>query len=77
MSSIEWTDETLNPVIGCTRVSPGCEHCYAERMAYRQAAMGTDRYEGLTVKGQQGIRWTGAVRLVPEVLRIPFRWRKA
>ena len=35
MSDIEWTDETWNPVIGCTRVSEGCRHCYAERMAAR------------------------------------------
>ena len=38
-TSIEWTDLTWNPVVGCTRVSPGCEHCYAETMALRQVLM--------------------------------------
>jgi len=44
-SSIEWTDLTWNPVTGCTKVSPGCQHCYAERMARRLHAMGHPRYE--------------------------------
>ena len=38
-SAIEWTDSTWNPVTGCTKVSPGCKHCYAERMAKRLHAM--------------------------------------
>ena len=40
-TSIEWTEMTWNPVVGCTKVSPGCKHCYAENMAYRLQAMGT------------------------------------
>ncbi|MGH8865768.1 MAG: DUF5131 family protein, partial [Burkholderiales bacterium] len=43
-SSIEWTDATWNPVSGCTKVSPGCKHCYAERMAERLRAMGQANY---------------------------------
>ena len=43
-SRIEWTDATWNPVRGCTKISPGCKHCYAERMAGRLQAMGVDRY---------------------------------
>ena len=43
-SSIEWTDATWNPVTGCTKVSPGCKHCYAERLAHRLKAMGNPRY---------------------------------
>ena len=43
-SRIEWTDTTWNPVTGCTRTSPGCDHCYAERMAKRLQAMGNPRY---------------------------------
>jgi len=39
-SAIEWTDSTWNPVTGCTKISPGCKHCYAERMAKRLHAMG-------------------------------------
>ncbi|HEJ2005822.1 TPA: DUF5131 family protein, partial [Pseudomonas aeruginosa] len=40
-TSIEWTEMTWNPVVGCTKVSPGCKHCYAENMARRLQAMGT------------------------------------
>lgn len=44
-SKIEWTEQTWNPVTGCTKVSPGCKHCYAEVMAKRLQAMGTPGYE--------------------------------
>src|SRR5580692_5253231 len=43
-SSIEWTEMTWNPVTGCSKVSEGCRHCYAERMALRLRAMGNRRY---------------------------------
>ena len=43
-STIEWTNATWNPVTGCTKVSPGCKHCYAERMAHRLKAMGQPNY---------------------------------
>ena len=42
---IEWTDAVWNPVTGCTKVSQGCKHCYAERMSKRLQAMGMDKYE--------------------------------
>jgi protein gp37 len=64
-SSIEWTDATWNPVRGCTKVSPGCTHCYAETFA--------ERFRG--VKGhpfEQGFD----LRLVPEKLKAPISWRK-
>ncbi len=44
-SSIEWTEHTWNPVVGCTKVSAGCKHCYAEVMAHRLQAMGAPGYE--------------------------------
>lgn len=44
-SRIEWTEQTWNPTVGCTKVSPGCKHCYAETMARRLQAMGTRGYE--------------------------------
>ncbi len=44
-SSIEWTEHTWNPVTGCTKISPGCKHCYAETMARRLKAMGAAGYE--------------------------------
>lgn len=43
-SSIEWTDTTWNPTTGCTKISPGCKNCYAERMAKRLNAMGVEKY---------------------------------
>ncbi|MEW9673143.1 DUF5131 family protein [Ammoniphilus sp. 3BR4] len=44
-SSIEWTDYTWNPVTGCSKISEGCRHCYAERMAKRLRSMGQPRYK--------------------------------
>ena len=43
-STIEWTDVTWNPVTGCTKISEGCDHCYAERLALRLHAMGMEKY---------------------------------
>ena len=43
-SAIEWTEATWNPVTGCTKISPGCAHCYAERLALRLRKMGNPRY---------------------------------
>ncbi len=43
-TSIEWTESTWNPVTGCTKISPGCKHCYAERMALRLRMMGHPNY---------------------------------
>ena len=43
-STIEWTESTWNPLTGCTKISPGCKHCYAERMALRLKAMGQPNY---------------------------------
>lgn len=64
-SPIEWTDSTWNPVTGCTKVSPGCKHCYAERMANRLVAMGQFRY-------RNGFD----VTLHPDLVRAPLRWRQ-
>lgn len=44
-SKIEWTEQTWNPTVGCTKISPGCKHCYAEKMALRLQAMGMRGYE--------------------------------
>ena len=44
-TNIEWTEQTWNPITGCTKISPGCKHCYAETMAGRLRAMGTPGYE--------------------------------
>jgi len=63
-SSIEWTDATWNPVRGCVKVGPGCKHCYAETFAERFRGVRGHPYE-------QGFD----LRLVPEKLTEPFRWR--
>lgn len=65
-SSIEWTEATWNPVTGCTKISPGCKHCYAERMAHRLEAMGQANYAN-------GFRLT----LQPQMLDLPLRWRRS
>lgn len=74
-SKIEWTDTTWNPVQGCSLVSEGCKNCYAMKFAHRFSGPG-GRYEGLTRLGNHGPTWTGKVRLVPEMLDRPLRWRK-
>ena len=72
-SSIEWTDASWNPTRGCSRISPGCERCYAERTAARFVG-GT--YAGLVRLGKNGPRWTGRVMLVPDKLDEPLGWRR-
>ena len=64
-SKIEWTEATWNPVTGCTKISHGCKHCYAERMSRRLQAMGVAKY-------RDGF----SVAVHPSVLRDPLRWRK-
>jgi protein gp37 len=72
-SAIEWCDATWNPLIGCARVSEGCRHCYAERMAKRLQAMGQEAYAGTV---DHNGRWTGKVSFVQSALDLPFKWRK-
>jgi protein gp37 len=72
---ITWCDETWNVVRGCSRVSPGCNSCYAERQAMRMSGPG-GAYEGLVEMTRLGPRWTGEVRLIPELLDQPKRWTK-
>ena len=64
MSKIQWTGKTWNVVTGCTKVSAGCERCYAEKMSVRLEAMGSPKYRGITKDG----RWTGTVRCHPKML---------
>lgn len=73
-SKIEWTDTTWNPVRGCTRVSPGCMNCYAERQAIRQAGEG-HAYEGLVHIANGHPSWTGKIAFVEEHLEAPLHWR--
>ena len=64
-SRIEWTETTWNPVTGCSKVSEGCKHCYAERMSARLRSMGVEKYRlGFEVVQHE------------PVLEAPLRWRK-
>jgi protein gp37 len=76
-SKIEWTDVTWNPVAGCTIASAGCSNCYAMRMAARLAAMGSEKYAGLTRKSGGRAVWTGKIALDPKSLSAPYKWRKS
>lgn len=77
MSKIQWTDETWNPVVGCSIVSPGCTNCYAMKMAQRLERMGQEPYRGLTkLSAKRGQVWTGKIRCLPERLGQPLKWRK-
>lgn len=60
MTTIEWTEETWNPVAGCTIISPGCKNCYAMRMTKRLAAMGQEKYQGLL---DHNGRWNGVINV--------------
>jgi len=64
-SKIEWTESTWNPVTGCTKISIGCQNCYAERIALRLKAAGSRNYAN-------GFR----VTLHPHVLKIPLHWKQ-
>jgi len=64
-SKIEWTETTWNPITGCTKISPGCQNCYAERMSYRLQSMRSPNYKnGFTLTCH------------PHVLSLPFSWKK-
>ena len=65
-TEIQWTDETWNVTTGCTKISPGCKNCYAERMTKRLKAMGNTKYAA------------GFDKVVchPDTLEIPLRWKK-
>jgi protein gp37 len=82
-STIEWTDATWNPVVGCRKVSAGCAHCYAERMAKRLAAMASADIEAGRNAGKKAAylqvinrfgRWNGDVFLDYIAVDEPLRW---
>lgn len=82
MTKIQWTDESWNPVVGCTKVSPGCDNCYAEKMAVRLAAIEHPKLEAgmggkynyvVNIKG----KWSNRTYCDESVLDKPFHWKKA
>src|SRR5215217_3979703 len=64
-SGIEWTESTWNPLTGCTKISPGCKHCYAETLSRRLQAMGSPRY-----------RDAFALTLHEDLVDLPRHWKK-
>lgn len=84
-TKIEWTDETWNVLLGCSKVSPGCDNCYAIRTAEWLHNMGQKSYQpSLTVRrgpnvadpSSSVVDWTGEVRLVEHKLEEPLRWTR-
>lgn len=73
-SKIAWTDETLNVVIGCEKVSAGCANCYAIPTTHRGMA---EQHRGVTKKIRSGVDWNGEINLVPSRLFIPCRQQRA
>lgn len=73
-TAIEWTDETWNPIVGCSRLGPGCDNCYAIGVVHRKMS---PQHIGLTVKPDGApTDWTGEVREVPHLLDQPLRWKR-
>ena len=83
MTKIQWTEKTWNPIIGCSKISPGCQNCYAEKMANRllymfEAICGEDgqstwaEYSDVTAGG----RWNGKTAFVSNALDKPLHWKK-
>lgn len=74
-SSIEWTEATWNPVVGCTVLSAGCTNCYAMRLASRLEAMGQAKYVGTTRISGGRPKWNGRINLDRAGLELPRRWK--
>lgn len=64
-TKIEWTNTTWNPTTGCTKISPGCTHCYAEKLSKRLKAMGVSKYSNEFI-----------LTLHPSTLSLPLKWKK-
>ncbi len=75
---IAWTEKTWNPVRGCSRISPGCVNCYAERMAARNlpGMKSPTTGEPFAIMTDSGPRWTGKLQLIESKLEDPLHWKK-
>ena len=70
MTTIAWTDETINPIVGCSRISAGCEKCYAETAAKTARLQQFPQY-------QKVAKWNGTVEFVESQLIKPYEWKKS
>src|SRR5205823_2390799 len=79
-SSIEWTETTWNPITGCTKISPGCDNCYAIRDAHRLSGNPNlavhNAYKGTTHRLNDRTNWAGILRTIPSRLEQPLQWKK-
>lgn len=75
-SKIEWTDATWNVVIGCTKVSPGCDNCYAIRTAHRFQEHPNPKVSSAYAGTEADGDWTGRVNLVEDRLSLPLTWKR-
>ena len=75
-TTIEWTEATWNPVVGCTVLSPGCTNCYAMPLARRLELMGQEKYAGLTRITGKRAKWNGDIKLDEASLEQPYKWKK-
>jgi protein gp37 len=75
-TGIEWCDATWNVVIGCDKVSPGCDHCYAIRTAHRMQANPNPKVREPYAGTESGGEWTGRVNLVADRLSLPLQWKR-
>jgi protein gp37 len=77
-TNIQWSDETWNPTLGCRKISPGCDNCYAipnsHRLAGNDNAKIQAAYAGLTQRANVGIDWTGTVKPMADRLSLPLKW---
>lgn len=73
-TAIEWSDATWNPIVGCSRVSPGCDRCYAIGVAHRGMS---PQHRGLTVRPEGGrVDWNGEINVAEPVMDKPLRWKR-
>jgi protein gp37 len=75
-SKIQWTGRTWNPVVGCSKCSRGCDHCYAILQSFLNEVRHISQYQGLTILQGGRRNWSGKVQLVEHKLEEPLHWRK-
>lgn len=75
-TGIQWTESTWNPIVGCTKVSAGCDRCYAIRTARRMAAHPNPKVAEAYSGTERAGEWTGQVNVLADRFDQPFRWRK-
>lgn len=84
-TKIQWTEHTINPIVGCSKISEGCKNCYAERMACRLANMGQKKYQAVVKPKQNHSRsykpkwagkWNGKIYFDESCLQIPLKRKK-